>query len=68
MVETAGSGSVRAFPFPEDRQSIDIGDFYANWDAIRRDLGWQPMVALEDGVARTLDFYREHGSHYWDAE
>jgi UDP-glucose 4-epimerase len=68
VVETAGSGSVRLVPFPPDRQSIDIGDFYANWDAIGRDLGWHPIVAIEDGLARTLDFYRQHGSHYWDAE
>jgi hypothetical protein len=23
-------------------------------------------VTLEDGLARTLGFYREHGSHYWE--
>jgi UDP-glucose 4-epimerase len=68
VVATAGSGSVRVVPFPPDRQSIDIGDFYANWDAIGRDLGWRPTVTIEDGLARTLDFYRQYGSHYWDAE
>lgn len=68
VIATARSGSVRLVPFPPDRQSIDIGDFYANWDAIGRDLGWHPTVTIEDGLSRTLDFYRHHGSHYWDTE
>jgi len=68
LVATAGTGSVRIVPFPPDRKSIDIGDFYADWDAIRRDLGWHPTVMVEDGLTRTIDFYRRHGSHYWDAE
>jgi UDP-glucose 4-epimerase len=68
VVARAGSGSVRAIPFPEDRKSIDIGDFYADWGAIERDLGWRPLVDVEEGVGRTLDYYREHGPHYWEGE
>jgi UDP-glucose 4-epimerase len=67
VTETAGSGSVVTIPFPEDRKSIDIGDFYADWSAIERERGWQPSVPVEDGIARTVAFYREHGAHYWDA-
>lgn len=65
VVEAAGSGSVVTVPFPEDRKSIDIGDFYADWSAIERELEWRPTFAVEDGVRRTLDYFREHGPHYW---
>jgi nucleoside-diphosphate-sugar epimerase len=65
VVERAGAGSVVTVPFPDDRKSIDIGDFYADWSAIERDLAWHPTVSVEDGVGRTLDYYREHGAHYW---
>ena len=68
VVSTAGSGVVKVVPFPEDRKSIDIGDFYADWAAIERDLAWRPTVPVETGLRRTLDFYREHGEHYWDPE
>ena len=68
VVSSAGSGVVKVVPFPEDRKSIDIGDFYADWAAIERDLAWRPTVPVETGLRRTLDFYREHGEHYWDAE
>jgi UDP-glucose 4-epimerase len=66
LVRAAGTGSIRSIPFPEDRKSIDIGDFYADWSAIESELGWRPTVSIEDGVARTLAYYREHGSRYWD--
>jgi UDP-glucose 4-epimerase len=68
VVSSAGGGVVRVVPFPADRKSIDIGDFYADWAAIGRDLGWRPTVPVEVGLQRTLDFYREHGAHYWDSE
>ncbi len=66
VVSAAGSGHVTTIPFPADRKSIDIGDFYADWSSIERDLGWRPTVGVEEGVRRTLDYYREHGSQYWD--
>jgi UDP-glucose 4-epimerase len=68
VVSAAGAGTVKTIPFPADRKSIDIGDFYADWSAIERDLGWRPTVPVEEGVRRTLDYYREHGEHYWDGE
>jgi UDP-glucose 4-epimerase len=68
VIDAAGSGSVRAVPFPPDRKSIDIGDFYADYAAIERDLGWRPTVPIPDGIERTLAYYREHGDHYWNGE
>jgi UDP-glucose 4-epimerase len=64
----AGTGRVKTIPFPADRKSIDIGDFYADWSAIESTLGWQPVVPLEEGLERTLGYYRQHGAEYWDGE
>ncbi|HVA38731.1 MAG TPA: dTDP-glucose 4,6-dehydratase [Candidatus Dormibacteraeota bacterium] len=33
-------------------------------DKIRRVLGWQPEISLEDGIARTFEWYRENDS-FW---
>jgi UDP-glucose 4-epimerase len=65
LVRVNGGGSYRIVPFPADRKAIDIGDFYANGDKIHAALGWQAEVPLEEGLRRTLDYYREHGERYW---
>ena len=64
LTRIAGSGRIRLIPFPEDRKAIDIGDFYADYSAIESELGWRPAVGLEEGLARTLAYYREHGGAY----
>ena len=66
VVGLAGSGRFRTIPFPPDRKSIDIGDFYADDSLLRATLGWSPSVSLEDGLERTLAYYREHVEHYVD--
>jgi UDP-glucose 4-epimerase len=53
-------------PFPEDRKKIDIGDYYADTSLIHNELGWQPSVSLTEGITKTLNFYRENASQYWD--
>jgi UDP-glucose 4-epimerase len=60
-----GGGSYSIVPFPEDRKRIDVGDYVADYGAIRELLGWHPMTSLEDGLRRTLEYYREHGERYW---
>jgi nucleoside-diphosphate-sugar epimerase len=66
LLDLNGSGSYRLVPFPRDRRAIDIGDYYASFERITRELRWRPAVTLEDGLARTLEFYREHGPAFWD--
>jgi UDP-glucose 4-epimerase len=64
LVELNGGGEFEQKPFPEERKRIDVGDYYADDKLIRSVLGWVPRVALRDGLARTLAFYREHLAHY----
>jgi UDP-glucose 4-epimerase len=65
LIEIAGAGSYRLVPFPEERRSIDIGDYFADDRKLRERLGWEPTVPLREGLARSLDYYREHASKYW---
>jgi nucleoside-diphosphate-sugar epimerase len=68
VVELNGSGDWQLVPFPSDRKAIDIGDYWADYSKIERELGWRPQVDLRDGLAQTLHYYREHGAdNYWDA-
>jgi UDP-glucose 4-epimerase len=65
IVEINGAGRYEIVPFPSDRKSIDIGDYYADYRLIQGRLGWRPKVSLRDGLARTLAFYREEREYYW---
>jgi len=64
LLEVAGGGSYRLVPFPPERKRIDIGDFHADIGKIRRTLGWEPRMALRDGLAETIAYYRRHRGHY----
>jgi UDP-glucose 4-epimerase len=64
LVKVNGGGTFETRSFPQDRKRIDIGDYYADFGAIREATGWQPKVPLEVGLARTLEFYRKHMDRY----
>ena len=63
-VKANGGGTFQVLEFPSDRKRIDIGDYYANDQRIRSELGWTPQVSLQEGLARTMDYYRRHLAHY----
>lgn len=65
LVRLNGSGSFESVPYPPERQPIDIGDFYADYSKIERELGWRPAIGIDEGLTRTLAYYREHGERYW---
>lgn len=64
-IKVNGGGSFRLLPFPTDRKPIDIGDYYADYGLIRKKLGWEPCVGLEEGLTRTFEYYRKYREHYW---
>jgi UDP-glucose 4-epimerase len=64
LVKVNGGGEYETRSFPTERKRIDIGDYYADYSAIREAVGWEPRVPLEVGLARTLEFYREHLDRY----
>ena len=66
LIRLHGSGRCVRVPFPADRKTIDIGDYYGNYTKISDELGWAPKVGLEAGLARTLRYYAEHAAQYWE--
>lgn len=52
-------------PFPDDKKIIDIGDYFGDFSRFRAATGWTPQVDLEEGLERTVAFYREHKEVYW---
>ena len=65
IVALVGRGSVRCVPWPAEKKAIDIGSFYADYSKVRRVLGWEPRVGIEEGLQRTIAYYLAHWRHYW---
>lgn len=66
MIELFGRGSYQIVPFPPDRKTIDIGDYYSDFTLIKNALGWAPRIALREGLAKALEYYSMHGKQYWE--
>jgi UDP-glucose 4-epimerase len=58
IVELAGDGRIAHVEWPELASRIETGDFVADVSRLATDLQWKPSVALADGLARTIAFYR----------
>jgi UDP-glucose 4-epimerase len=64
LVNVNGGGEYQVHTFPNDRKRIDIGDYYADDNWFRSQLGWVPQVDLREGLGHTLDYYRCNLGHY----
>lgn len=64
IVCNKGQGRYDLREFPAERKKIDIGDYYSDDRRFRDATGWAPVVDLEEGLKRTLDYYRTHANHY----
>jgi nucleoside-diphosphate-sugar epimerase len=60
----AGSPQPVCRPFPEEHKGIDIGSYHSDSTRIREELGWCPQVAFEEGVRRSLEYFRREFPYY----
>lgn len=54
----------KVVPFPEDHKAIDIGDYYADFSRFSDLTGWKPRVDLEEGLRRTVEYFRPRLDFY----
>lgn len=64
LIEINGGGSYSLVPFPVEKKRIDIGDYYSTYAKINSALGWKPKTPLREGLAKTIEFYKENLSRY----
>jgi UDP-glucose 4-epimerase len=68
LIRLTGRGSVRHVPFPREQQLIEIGNCYLSSDKIETMLGWRARTSWRDGLARTVEFYRERLPQYLEPQ
>jgi UDP-glucose 4-epimerase len=66
LIEAAGSGRWEFAPFTPERQAQEPGDFYSDITKIRTRLGWKPVTPLQEGMRRTVEYYRKNKHFYWE--
>ncbi len=64
LVKVAGQGSYLVKEYPPERRGIEIGNIYLNDEKLRMVTGWAPQVGLEEGLGKTMDYYRMHYRDY----
>lgn len=64
LVAANGGGRFVVKDFPAERALIDIGSYVADDSRFRGVTGWTPTVGLEEGLRRTLDWYRQRLARY----
>jgi UDP-glucose 4-epimerase len=64
MCQGIEGSDYQMIPFPEERKAIDVGDFVCNYSAFRKQFGWEPKVSFEDGIQRSLEYFRREIEHY----
>ncbi len=65
IVEVAGSGKVAFTEFTKERKEVEPGDYYTDISKIKRVVGWTPRTSLEEGLRKTIAFYRRYKKEYW---
>jgi UDP-glucose 4-epimerase len=65
LIRIAGTGRWRFAPFSPERAAQEPGDFYSDISRIATIVGWKPRTSLDDGLERSVAFYRRWKEHYW---
>jgi UDP-glucose 4-epimerase len=64
LVAANGGGRYVTKEFPAERAKIDIGSYVADDSRFRAATGWAPQVPLDEGLRRTLDWFRPRLDRY----
>lgn len=59
IVELVGHGIIEHVPWPSLARQVESGDFVADNHLIKGTLGWQPQIALAQGLKRVIAHYRD---------
>jgi UDP-glucose 4-epimerase len=68
IVCLTGSGRCEYVPFSEERKQLEPGNYFADIGKLKNMLSWEPKISLEEGLRRTIEYYRNYREYYWKSE
>jgi len=64
-IKILDDGSYLLKQFPQERKAIEIGNYVADIGKIKTDLNWEPKIKLEEGIKKTINYYKKYKNYYW---
>jgi UDP-glucose 4-epimerase len=55
---------VRFVKWPQERKVIEVGDAVIANEKIKENIGWHPVVTLENGLEQTKKYYASRLKYY----
>ena len=65
IVQIAGAGKVAFTEFTQERKEVEPGDYYTDISKIMNLVGWRPKTDIEEGLRRTIEFYKRYKKEFW---
>lgn len=65
IISISGTGKTVYSDFTSERKALEPGDYYADIAKISTALNWKPKTLLEDGINKTIEYYRKYKKYYW---
>jgi len=65
IINILGEGKYILKSFPQERRAIEIGNYVADIRKIKNDLNWKANTARDEGIIKTINYYKKYKKHYW---
>ena len=64
VIDCVKNGKLEYVPWPDDYEKIETGDISVDISKLRLITNWLPNVTLNEGIARTHEYYKLHLEKY----
>lgn len=58
------NAKVKTIPFPDRIKKMDTGSAVLDIRKLKKAIGWLPKVDINEGIGKTLDYYRKYKNYY----
>jgi UDP-glucose 4-epimerase len=65
VAEAIPGTEVRQVEWPADRYFVETGDYISNVAKLVQAIGWASKTSMQEGIAQTVSYYRQHRARYW---
>lgn len=65
IVAITGTGKIDYAEFTSERKALEPGDYFADISKIKKTIEWSPKTGLDEGIEKTIKYYRKFKQMYW---